>query len=261
MAGMKSLAKDTAIYGLSSILGRFLNWCFVFLYVNVLKTTAEYGIVTNLYAYFGKSYRELQTRISVNLTNQSSNPGQVMIFVYNSETKAYDIPTATFRCVGSLTKTFAYGNSGFLRKGKGTRWERLVEGGAYEQYCIYINGTPSWFHSALYYGASNRKYSASTYNSLVANKNSSNGCIRLQCLYVYLIMDIMKNGYGASHNISVTLYKNSSSKGPFGVPQVERISTSLKYDPTDPSITGKFFYATSAVGVSVTAGADDWCTY
>ena len=51
MAGMKSLAKDTAIYGLSSILGRFLNWCFVFLYVNVLKTTAEYGIVTNLYAY------------------------------------------------------------------------------------------------------------------------------------------------------------------------------------------------------------------
>ena len=47
MAGMKSLAKDTAIYGLSSILGRFLNWCFVFLYINVLKTTAEYGIVTN----------------------------------------------------------------------------------------------------------------------------------------------------------------------------------------------------------------------
>ena len=51
MSGMKSLAKDTAIYGLSSIVGRFLNWCFVFLYINVLKTTAEYGIVTNLYAY------------------------------------------------------------------------------------------------------------------------------------------------------------------------------------------------------------------
>lgn len=55
MAGMKSLAKDTAIYGLSSILGRFLNWCFVFLYINVLKTTAEYGIVTNLYAYMALS--------------------------------------------------------------------------------------------------------------------------------------------------------------------------------------------------------------
>ncbi len=51
MAGMKSLMKDTAIYGMSSIVGKFLNWCFVFLYVNALKSTAEYGIVTNLYAY------------------------------------------------------------------------------------------------------------------------------------------------------------------------------------------------------------------
>lgn len=51
MAGLKSLAKDTAIYGLSSILGKFLNWCFVFLYINVLRSTSDYGIVTNLYAY------------------------------------------------------------------------------------------------------------------------------------------------------------------------------------------------------------------
>ena len=51
MAGLKSLAKDTAIYGLSSILGKFLNWCFVFLYINVLKSSSDYGIVTNLYAY------------------------------------------------------------------------------------------------------------------------------------------------------------------------------------------------------------------
>ncbi len=45
------MAKDTAIYGLSSILGKFLNWCFVFLYINVLRSTSDYGIVTNLYAY------------------------------------------------------------------------------------------------------------------------------------------------------------------------------------------------------------------
>lgn len=51
MAGLKSLAKDTAIYGLSSILGKFLNWCFVFLYINVLRSASDYGIVTNLYAY------------------------------------------------------------------------------------------------------------------------------------------------------------------------------------------------------------------
>lgn len=48
MAGIKSLAKDTAVYGLSSIVGRFLNWCLVPLYV-YLFPSEEYGIVTYLY--------------------------------------------------------------------------------------------------------------------------------------------------------------------------------------------------------------------
>lgn len=45
---IKALAKDTAVYGLSSIVGRFLNWCLVPLYV-YLFPTEEYGIVTYLY--------------------------------------------------------------------------------------------------------------------------------------------------------------------------------------------------------------------
>ena len=45
---IKSLAKDTAVYGLSSIIGRFLNWCLVPLYVYMFPTE-EYGIVTYLY--------------------------------------------------------------------------------------------------------------------------------------------------------------------------------------------------------------------
>lgn len=48
MAGIKSLAKDTAVYGLSSIVGRFLNWCLVPLYV-YLFPSQEYGVVTYLY--------------------------------------------------------------------------------------------------------------------------------------------------------------------------------------------------------------------
>lgn len=51
MAGMKSLVKETAIYGLSSIIGRFLNWCLVPLYTYKLTTTGEFGLVTNLYAW------------------------------------------------------------------------------------------------------------------------------------------------------------------------------------------------------------------
>ena len=50
MAGIKSLVKDTAIYGVSSILGRFLNWLLVPLYTAKF-VPGEYGIVTNLYAY------------------------------------------------------------------------------------------------------------------------------------------------------------------------------------------------------------------
>lgn len=50
MAGIKALAKETAIYGASSILGRFLNWCLVPLYVYIFPTE-EYGIVSYLYSF------------------------------------------------------------------------------------------------------------------------------------------------------------------------------------------------------------------
>ena len=52
MANLKSLAKDTAIYGLSSIIGRFLNYLLVPLYTNYMpKESGDYGISTNIYAY------------------------------------------------------------------------------------------------------------------------------------------------------------------------------------------------------------------
>ena len=51
MSEMKSLAKDTMIYGLSSIIGKFLNYLLVPLYTYVLARTEDYGIVTNLYAW------------------------------------------------------------------------------------------------------------------------------------------------------------------------------------------------------------------
>lgn len=54
MAELKSVVKDTAIYGLSSIIGRFLNYLLVPLYTAVLPASSGgYGIVTNIYAYVG----------------------------------------------------------------------------------------------------------------------------------------------------------------------------------------------------------------
>lgn len=49
--GLKGLARDTVVYGLSSIVGRFLNWLLVPMYVRVLPSPGEYGIVTNLYGW------------------------------------------------------------------------------------------------------------------------------------------------------------------------------------------------------------------
>ena len=51
MAGLKSLAKDTAIYGVSSIVGRFLNYLLVPIYtISMPASTGGYGVITKMYA-------------------------------------------------------------------------------------------------------------------------------------------------------------------------------------------------------------------
>ena len=52
MAGLKSLMKDTMIYGMSSIVGRFLNYLLVPLYTAKLAVeSGGYGVVTEIYSY------------------------------------------------------------------------------------------------------------------------------------------------------------------------------------------------------------------
>ena len=52
MSKLASLAKDTAIYGLSSIIGRFLNYLLVPLYTNYISAASGgYGVITNIYGY------------------------------------------------------------------------------------------------------------------------------------------------------------------------------------------------------------------
>ncbi|WP_297085981.1 polysaccharide biosynthesis C-terminal domain-containing protein [uncultured Draconibacterium sp.] len=50
MNPFKKLLSDTAIYGVSSIVGRFLNWWLV-PYYSFMFLPEEYGVVTNMYAY------------------------------------------------------------------------------------------------------------------------------------------------------------------------------------------------------------------
>ena len=52
MANLKGLMKDTAIYGMSSIIGRFLNYLLVPLYTAKMSASSgEYGVITNVYAW------------------------------------------------------------------------------------------------------------------------------------------------------------------------------------------------------------------
>ena len=52
MGKLKTIFKDTAIYGLSSIIGRFLNYLLVPLYTAQFSAASgAYGIITNVYAY------------------------------------------------------------------------------------------------------------------------------------------------------------------------------------------------------------------
>lgn len=52
MASLKKLLSDSVIYGLSSIVGRFLNYLLVPLYTyHISAASGGYGVVTNVYAY------------------------------------------------------------------------------------------------------------------------------------------------------------------------------------------------------------------
>ena len=52
MGKLQSLAKDTVIYGLSSIVGRFLNYLLVPLYTAKMSVeSGNYGVLTNIYAW------------------------------------------------------------------------------------------------------------------------------------------------------------------------------------------------------------------
>src|ERR1043165_7341982 len=48
---LAALSRETLIYGVSTVVGRFLNFLLVPFYVNVLHSTSEYGISSVLYTW------------------------------------------------------------------------------------------------------------------------------------------------------------------------------------------------------------------
>ena len=94
---LKSLAKDTAIYGLSSIVGRFLNYLLVPLYTNIIAAeSGGYGIVTNLYAYTAFFLALLTFGMETTLFRFSNKEGEDQKKVYGT----------TLRLVGGVVLLF-----------------------------------------------------------------------------------------------------------------------------------------------------------
>mgnify|MGYP002856624850 FL=1 len=105
MANLKSLAKDTAIYGLSSIVGRFLNYLLVPLYTHYMpKDSGDYGISTNVYAYTALILVILTFGMETTLFR----------FANDERYKSDTVFATAFATVGSLTAVFLLLIFGFI---------------------------------------------------------------------------------------------------------------------------------------------------
>jgi len=85
---LKSLAKDTAIYGLSSIVGRFLNYLLVPLHTyKIAASSGGYGINTNFYAYTALLLAFLTFGMETTMFRFSNKDGEDRRTVYGTTLK------------------------------------------------------------------------------------------------------------------------------------------------------------------------------
>ena len=82
---LKSLAKDTALYGLVSIVGRFLNYLLVPVHTYMIPAASGgYGVVSNLYAYTALFLALLTFGMETTLFRFANKPGTDDRMVYSN---------------------------------------------------------------------------------------------------------------------------------------------------------------------------------
>lgn len=99
---MKSLAKDTVIYGISSIVGKFLNYLLVPLYTYVLANTSDYGIVTNLYAWTALLLVILTYGLETGFFRFANKEGEDPASVYKTAFTSLLVTSSLFAVVCSI---------------------------------------------------------------------------------------------------------------------------------------------------------------
>lgn len=103
MAGLKSLAKETAIYGLSSIVGRFLNYLLVPVYTMALSAqSGGYGVVTNIYAWVALLLVLLTCGMETGFFRFANKGEDDSMRVYSTTLLSVGIGALTFLALGLL---------------------------------------------------------------------------------------------------------------------------------------------------------------
>ncbi|MBO7581324.1 MAG: lipopolysaccharide biosynthesis protein [Bacteroidaceae bacterium] len=97
MANLKGLAKDTAIYGMSSIVGRFLNYLLVPLYTNYMpKDSGDYGVSVNIYAYTALALAILTFGMETTLFRFANKEGEKPDTVFTTAITVVSVLSAIF---------------------------------------------------------------------------------------------------------------------------------------------------------------------
>lgn len=100
MSGIKSLIKDTAIYGLSTVVGKFLNWLLTFVYAQVLLPET-FGKMTNLYAWTALALIVLTYGMETSFFRFVSRHDQPSL-VYTTALTAIGTTSTLFVALGAL---------------------------------------------------------------------------------------------------------------------------------------------------------------
>lgn len=102
MAGLKSLAKETAIYGLSSIVGRFLNYLLVPVYTMAMSAqSGGYGVVTNVYAWVALMLVLLTCGMETSFFRFANKGEDDPMRVYSTTLLSVSMGGAYFPCIGA----------------------------------------------------------------------------------------------------------------------------------------------------------------
>lgn len=171
----------------------------------------------------------------------------VTIFMYNKETKKYDIPVKTCSvCVGrdvstnagasGLNENTSYtplGTYSICTNGQSVKYTMkpmLEPDGStcYARWATHIVGNV-YFHSIAV--ASQSHYALPAYRYNLLGSPASAGCIRMTVADAKWIYDY------ASTGSTVKIVKGNSKKaGPLGKAPTIKVKGSINYDPTDPGV-------------------------